>query len=105
MGLFFFLRKRKKARSVRVFLSYRRIDAAVAADNIYRYLCRRFGVDQIFKDVNSIPLGVDFRDHLAMELQSCNVFISIIGENWLNAQDADGKRRLDDPTDFVRIEI
>ncbi len=104
MGLLVFLRKRKRSRSVRVFLSYRRSDAAVAADNIYRYLCRRFGTDQIFKDVNSIPLGVDFRDHLAMELQSCNVFVAIIGENWLNAQGANGIRRLDDPTDFVRIE-
>lgn len=104
MGLFVFLRKRKRTRSVRVFLSYRRSDASVAADNIYRYLCRRFGADQIFKDVNSIPIGVDFRDHLAMELQSCNVFVAIIGENWLNAQGSDGKRRLDDPTDFVRIE-
>ncbi len=105
MGLFFFLRKRKKMRGVRVFLSYRRSDAAVAADNIYRYLCRRFGTDQIFKDVNSIPLGVDFRDQLAMEIRTCGVFVAIIGENWLNAQGADGTRRLDDPTDFVRIEI
>lgn len=104
MGLLFFIRKRKKARGVRVFLSYRRSDAAVAADNIYRYLCRRFGADQIFKDVNSIPLGVDFREHLAMEIETCGVFVAIIGENWLNAQGADGKRRLDDPTDFVRIE-
>lgn len=104
MGLLVFLRKRKKMRGVRVFLSYRRSDAAVAADNIYRYLCRRFGAGQIFKDVNSIPLGVDFRDHLAMEIRTCGVFVAIIGENWLNAQGADGTRRLDDPTDFVRIE-
>lgn len=104
MGLLFFLRKQKKKRSVRVFLSYRRSDSAMAADNIYRFLCRRFGAERIFKDVNDIPLGVDFRDHLAMELNTCGVFVSIIGENWLNAQGSDGKRRLDDPSDFVRIE-
>ena len=104
MGLIVLLRRRKKSRSVRMFLSYRRSDAAVAADNIYRFLSRRFGEDQIFKDVNSIPLGVDFRDQLSMEIQTCGVFVAIIGENWLNAQGADGKRRLDDPADFVRIE-
>lgn len=104
MGIIVLLRRRKKNRSVRIFLSYRRNDSAVAADSIYRFLSRRFGADQIFKDVNSIPLGVDFREQLSLEIQSCGVFVAIIGENWLNASGTDGLRRLDDPTDFVRIE-
>ena len=56
-------------------------------------------------DVDSIPAGVDFIAHLNNQVAACNVFLIVIGPNWLNARDESGGRRLDDPDDFVAIEI
>jgi hypothetical protein len=55
--------------------------------------------------VDSIPLGIDFKGYLDTTLTECNILLAVIGDRWLDATDADGKRRLEDPTDFVRIEI
>jgi hypothetical protein len=64
-----------------------------------------FGKVSVFKDVDSIPLGLDFKEYLDEKVGECNVFLAIIGDRWLEERDSTGKRRLDDPTDFVRIEI
>jgi hypothetical protein len=68
-------------------------------------LVARFGRDAIFKDVNSIPLGTDFRQVLGEAMAKCQVALVIIGEQWLNTTDGTGNRRLDSEQDFVRIEI
>src|SRR4030095_10774502 len=52
-----------------------------------------------------IPLGLDFKQYLGREVGKCDVLLAIIGDKWLDTKDSDGKRRLDDPSDFVRIEI
>ncbi len=88
----------------KIFLSYRRVDQAFAG-RIYDRLKERFGEDRIFKDVDNIPLGRDFRKVLANEVQACQVVVVAIGPDWLNLKDADGNRRLDTPRDFVRTEI
>lgn len=87
-----------------VFLSYRRDDSADVTGRIYDRLVQRFGKAQVFKDVDSIPLGVDFREHLGNVVGRCSVVLVVIGDRWLNAG-APGARRLDDVADFVRIEI
>lgn len=87
-----------------VFLSYRRDDSADVTGRIYDRLVQRFGREQIFKDVDSIPLGVDFREHLGDVVGRCSVVLVVIGDRWLSAG-APGARRLDDAADFVRIEI
>ena len=92
-------------RSIRIFISYRRSDSAHVAGRIYDRLVSEFGKENVFKDVDSIPLGVDFRDVLDKNLSSCTVFLTIIGVQWLNTKTSDGKRRIDDSDDFVRIEI
>lgn len=56
-------------------------------------------------DVDSIPLGVNFADRLAEEVGKCDILLAIIGKNWLDSKDGSGKRRLDNPNDFVRLEI
>lgn len=56
-------------------------------------------------DIDSIPLGVDFVEVLQAEVGKCDVLLAIIGPNWLNARDDDGNRCLDEPNDFVRVEI
>lgn len=87
-----------------IFISYRRQDSADVTGRIYDRLLQRFDRKQVFKDVDSIPLGVDFRAHLGDVVGRCNLLLAIIGPQWLSVVGPNG-RRLDDVGDFVRIEI
>jgi hypothetical protein len=98
-------RPKVEAGSSHIFVSYRRSDSADIAGRIYDRLIGKFGKGPIFKDVDSIPLGLDFKEYLDMKVGECDVFLAIIGDEWVNASDSKGNHRLDDPTDFVRIEI
>jgi TIR domain len=88
-----------------IFITYRRQDAGDVTGRIYDRLVKHFGRETIFKDVDSIPLGVDFRKFLGDAVGQCNLLLAVIGRQWLNCQSESGARRLDDPRDFVRIEI
>ncbi len=88
-----------------IFISYRRSDSADIAGRIYDRLVDRFGRNPIFKDVDSIPLGSDFKEYIDRVVGECKVLLAIIGDRWLDARDASGKKRLEDPLDFVRTEI
>ncbi len=88
----------------RIFISYRRSDSADATGRLYDRLVARYSKERIFKDVDSIPLGADFRQVIDGAVGSCAVVLAIIGRGWLSARD-EGGRRLDDPADFVRLEI
>jgi TIR domain len=90
---------------VKVFINYRRDDVASFAGRVYDRLEREFGRDNLFKDVDAIPLGSNFVKVIDEKVAKCDVLLAIIGPGWLDARDADGGRRLDDPHDFVRIEI
>src|SRR5262249_19799012 len=90
---------------MKIFISYRRDDSADVTGRIYDRLVERYGKIRIFKDVDSIPFGVDFRTYLDEAVGDCTVLIAVIGDKWLYALNPLGKRRLDDPGDFVRIEI
>lgn len=87
-----------------IFLSYRREDSEGQAGRLYDDLVAVFGSDSVFMDVAAIEPGRDFRKSIDQSLNSCGVFLSLIGRSWLTAKDASGQRRLDDPADFVRIE-
>jgi len=89
----------------KIFISYRRNDSIDITGRIYDYLVQEFGVDNVFKDVDSIPLGVDFRKHLNQVLSTCKVSLVVIGNNWLNTEGAEKGSRLTNPSDFVRLEI
>src|ERR1700733_11425134 len=91
--------------SIHIFISYRRSDSLVVSGRIYDFLVEEFGKENVFKDVYSIPLGSDFRAVLNEWVGGCSVFLAIIGDAWLSAIGPSGSRRLDDPNDFVRIEI
>jgi len=88
-----------------VFISYRRADSTAIARRIHDRLAEHFGADTIQMDSHDIPLGVDFKKQLQRFVQWCDVQLVIIGPQWLNAVDSNGKRRLDNPADFVRLEI
>jgi hypothetical protein len=89
-----------------IFISYRRNhgDDHVAG-RIYEWLVRSFGRDRVFKDVDSIMPGTDFRRSLHEAVARCDVLLALIGERWLDATNEFGDRRLDEETDYLRIEI
>jgi len=89
----------------RIFISYRRLDSPWESGRIYDYLKERFGRDFIFKDVNDIDMGDDFRQAINAAVGQCQVLLAVMGKDWLTAKDAVGNRRLDNPADWVRLEI
>jgi hypothetical protein len=88
-----------------LFISYRRQDSADITGRINDRLIHHFGRDAVFKDVDSIPLGIDFRKHLQEAVSRCHVLVVVIGTSWVDSRAESGNRRLDDPRDHLRIEI
>jgi hypothetical protein len=91
--------------SGRIFISYRREETAYPAGWLFDRLASRYGDGQVFKDVDSIQLGDDFVEVITRAVGSCDVLLVLIGNEWLTITDAYGRRRLDNPDDFVRLEI
>ena len=89
----------------KIFINYRRDDSAATAGRLHDRLAQTFGRKNLFMDVDHIPAGVDFVDYLPNQVAACDVFLAVIGPNWLDAKDDDGRRRFDNPDDFVAIEI
>lgn len=89
----------------KILISYRREDSADVTGRIYDRLIQQFGREGVFKDVDSIPIGVDFRRYLDEQVAKCDVFLAVIGRNWMKAKGRKGKSRLEEPGDFVRIEV
>jgi tetratricopeptide (TPR) repeat protein len=89
----------------RIFISYRRDDAAGEAGRLADHLLRRFGADRVFLDIETIDPGTDFRTVLERALAETVAVLVVIGRRWGDIADAGGRRRLDDPADFVRQEV
>jgi hypothetical protein len=89
----------------RIFVSYRRDDARGDAGRLTDHLKLHFDDKQIFRDVEAIEAGVDFVEAINNAVSQCAVLLAIIGPNWLKLTDSQGRRRLDAPNDFVRLEI
>ena len=88
-----------------IFISYRRQDDAAFAGRIADRLMTSFGIQRVFIDVDSIELGVDFSSAIADYLGKCRAMVVVIGRRWLDVADANGRRRLTNPDDYVRTEI
>jgi hypothetical protein len=89
----------------RIFINYRRDDSAGYAGRIHDTLASAFGTDSVFIDIDDIKPGVDYVSTIEACIAGCDVMLTLIGHRWLDSQDASGRRRLDDPADFVRVEI
>lgn len=87
-----------------IFISYRRDDSAGYAGRLYDRLVAHFGAERVFMDVEGIEPGLDFVEAIEQAVGSCRVLIAVIGDEWTTATDASGRRRLDDPNDFIRLE-
>ena len=88
-----------------IFICYRRDDTAGYAGRLYDRLVARFGEDRIFMDIDGIGLGTDFVEEIEKAVGSCKIQIVMIGRRWASIKDSAGKRRLEDPEDYVRLEI
>jgi hypothetical protein len=88
-----------------IFISYRRDDAEGEAGRLYDDLVRAYGKDAVFMDVAGIAPGLDFRKAIDDNVAGCGVFLAVIGSQWATIAGSDGKRRLEDDNDFVRLEI
>jgi TIR domain len=88
----------------KIFVCYRRDDSSAEAARITDWLDRHFGEDEVFMDITAIGLGDDFVAKIEDEIDSIDALIAVIGRRWLET-DAEGKSRIEDPEDYVRIEI
>src|SRR6266446_534261 len=91
--------------SGQIFINYRRDDSSWAAGRLFDILSRHFASNQIFMDVDNLDAGIDFVQAIGESVASCDVLIAVIGGRWLISSDEEGRRLLDNPDDFVRIEI
>jgi TIR domain len=88
-----------------IAISYRRGDSTPIAGRLHDRLRAEFGKENVFMDFDSIPYGVDFRDHIAQTLEGADILVAVIGPGWLGQRPGESTRRIDDATDFVRLEI
>jgi hypothetical protein len=115
IGAWVWNRKRKKRRASwrafmanpgsGIFISYRRDDSAGHVGRLHDALVSHFGADRVFMDIGSIGVGDDFVEAIEKAVVSCGALIVVIGKQWLSLVDKSGNRRLDNPQDFVHLEI
>ena len=87
-----------------IILSYRREDSAGVTGRIFDRLSQEFGTDRVFMDIDSMPAGVDFHEHLQQILGDCGALLVVIGKSW-RSQRKGQPARIMDPDDWVRIEV
>jgi hypothetical protein len=88
-----------------VFISYRRDEAKAYAVHLHDRLSTLLGEGNVFMDLDSIRPGIDFVSALREGLDVTAALIALIGDQWLDLREPDGQRRLDNPEDFVRLEL
>lgn len=86
-----------------IAISYRREDSSAVTGRLFDRLQAEFGRRNVFMDFDSIPFGVDFREKIKVTLEKARVVVAVVGPDW--AGQLEGQRRIDDPRDFVRIEV
>lgn len=91
--------------NTRIFISYRKGDEPGFSGRLYDRLEEKFSAENLFFDVENIQPGRDFSRELEAEVSRCDILLAIIGKGWLHAVGSDGKARLHNPEDWVRIEI
>jgi hypothetical protein len=89
----------------KIFISYRRDETGGYAGRIHERLAAIYGAGNVFMDIDDIGPGSDFVNAIAEHIAACDLVLVLIGRQWLAAADAHGRRRLEDPADFVRLEV
>src|SRR5262245_4768509 len=88
-----------------VFISYRREDSSGHADRLYDRLQDHFGPEHVFMDIDTIETGLDFVEHIEETIAKTAIVLVVIGKSWIAIRNENNERRLDQPEDFVRLEI
>ena len=88
-----------------IFISYRRQDTAAYAGRIYDRLSAKYGEHNVFMDIDRIEPGQDFVDAINHSVAEAGVLLVLIGREWIKMTDKSGVPRLENPEDFVRLEI
>jgi len=87
-----------------IAISYRRDDSSGITGRIFDRLVAHYGADSVFRDVDNIPIGVDFREHINSILAQTDVTLVVVGKHWFGPLPR-RRRRIDDPADPVRVEV
>jgi hypothetical protein len=87
-----------------VFISYRRADSGDIVGRLSEHLGAKLGEHAVFKDVDSLRAGDDFRAQLDASIKACLVLLCVMGERWVGPPGAPA-RLIDNPEDYVRIEV
>ena len=95
---------RLRGHSANIFINYRREDSSGHSGRLFDALTSHFA-GRLFMDVDTLEPGIDFVEAIEQAVGSCEVLIVVIGREWLTLRDSAGQRRLDDPADFVRLEV
>jgi hypothetical protein len=88
-----------------IFISYRREDSIAYSGRLFDRLTAEFGKGQVFMDIDSIDPGADFIQEIERTVAACDAVLVVIGKQWLTVVDAQGRRRIENPEDFVRLEV
>jgi hypothetical protein len=88
-----------------IFISYRREDSSGHAGRLFDRLVEHFGKERIYRDVDTIQAGENFVEAVRQKVNVSDVVLVLIGPRWLTATDDEGRRRLADENDLVRLEI
>lgn len=97
--------KESEAPNTNIFISYRRRDTAAYARALYERLGAAFSEDHVFIDIRDIVPGENFVQRIERSLADVDTVIVLIGDRWLSLIDSDGRPRLEDPDDIVRLEV
>ena len=95
--------KRTPQNSPRITISYRREDSGIITGRIFDRLANHYGKNAVFRDIDNIPAGVDFREHIGETLSQSDVVLAIVGPRWVGSHS--GHDRLNEPSDPVRVEV
>lgn len=87
----------------KIAISYRRTDSD-ATGRLFDRLVLKYGKESVFRDIDSVPFGLDFRKAIDEALKDADIFIAVVGPNWRGV-DTVGKARINDESDLVRIEV
>jgi hypothetical protein len=88
----------------KISISYRRADSEAMTGRIFDRLIAHFGKDAIFRDIDDIPPGIDFRVHINDVLRKTHILLAIVGPGWLGAAEG-GLERIQEESDPVRVEV
>src|SRR5215831_8160019 len=88
----------------KITISYRREDSGAIVGRIFDRLVAHYGADTVFRDIDNIPFGIDYRKYINEALSSTDILLAIIGPDWAG-KTPDGRSRIAEPTDLVRIEV